>query len=105
MSPLRSTDEATRPTTGVLREPLTWAKAFGKSPSCAAASGTRPWIRIQPFSAPKVEIIATAAISLSGDMPSTEEPKIARAASANGAFEPASVAAGMTPMIATVAST
>ena len=44
-------------------------------------------------------------MSLSGETPRTDEPKISRAASANGAFELASVAAGMTPMIATVAST
>ena len=102
---LRSTEEATSPTTGVLRDPLTCANARGKRPSSAAASGTRPWIMIHPFSAPKVEIIATAAISFAGDTPSTDAPNICRAASANGALECASVAAGITPMIATVAST
>ena len=103
ISTLSSTDEATRPTTGVLRVPLTWANAFGNSPSWAAARGTRPWIRIQPLSAPRVEIIATAATILAGDMPSTDDPKICCAASANGAFELASVDAGITPMIDTVA--
>ena len=55
--------------------------------------------------APKVEIIATIATIFSGEAPSTDGPKISRAASAKGAFDAASVAAGITPMIETVAST
>jgi hypothetical protein len=54
-------------------------------------------------SAPNVEIIATLATILAGDIPRIEEPKMLFAASANGAFDLASVAEGMTPMIATVA--
>ncbi len=57
------------------------------------------------MSAPNVEIIATAATNFSGETPSTVDPKICRAASANGASEPDSVAAGITPMMLTVAST
>ena len=46
-----------------------------------------------------------AATILAGDMPRMEEPKIDWAASANGAFDFDSVAAGRMPMIATVAIT
>ena len=54
---------------------------------------------IQPFSAPNVEIIAIAAMTLS-----QPPPKISPAASANGLVEPASCAVGRMPMIATVAT-
>jgi hypothetical protein len=68
-------------------------------PSSAAASGTRPCSRIQPFSAPNVETIATSAMTLS-----QPPPNATPAASANGLVECASVVAGMMPMIATVAT-
>ena len=57
---MTSTDETTRPNTGVRRFPCTRANGAGNIPSSAAASGTRPWSMIQPFSAPNVETSATA---------------------------------------------
>jgi hypothetical protein len=60
--------------------------------------GTRPWSRIQPFRAPKAEIIATSAIALPA-----QPPKIEVAAFANGLADFARSPLGMMPMIATVA--
>ena len=73
------------PNTGVLRFPCTRANGAGNIPSSAAASGTRPWSRIQPLSAPNVEIIATSAMTLS-----QPPPKTSPAASENGLAEAAS---------------
>jgi hypothetical protein len=98
ISAVTRTDETTSPKTGVLRVPCTRANGAGNIPSSAAASGTRPWIRIQPLSAPKVETSATSAMTLS-----QPPPKIWPAASANGLVDAASSCVGMMPMIATVA--
>jgi hypothetical protein len=99
-SPVTSSDETTSPKTGVRRVPWTWANRFGNSPSSAAASGIRPWSRIQPFSAPATETIATSATILS-----QSPPHIAPAASANGLADSASCPAGMIPITATIATT
>ncbi len=90
-----STEDTTRPNHGVRRLPATQANGRGNTPSCAAASGTRPWIRIHPFRAPNVEIIATSATHLAHDRPRNDPPpNICAAACANGALESWSVAAG-----------
>ena len=60
ISAVTSPDETTRPNTGVLALAVTRANGAGNMPSSAAASGTRPWSRIQPLSAPNVETIATS---------------------------------------------
>ena len=95
--PETSTDETTSPKTGVLRSPCTLAKAAGKRPSSAAASGTRPCSMIQPFRAPNVATMATSAMTLS-----QPPPNISPAASANGLDEAASWPCGTTPITATV---
>ena len=99
ISPVTSTEETTSPKTGVLRLPWTFANWGGNSPSSAAASGIRPWSRIQPFSAPKVEMSATSAITLS-----QPPPNAAPAASANGLVEPASSDVERMPKMAIVAT-
>ena len=89
ISPLTSTEETTNPNTGVRLLPFTTPNRLGNNPSCAAASGMRPWIRIQPFRAPNVEISATSATSFSHVNPrKLPVPNISRAASANGRVRP-----------------
>ena len=96
--PVTSAAAATRPYTGVRRSPWSMPNRCGKSPSWAAASETRAVSRIHPFKAPNAETMPTTPTTLP-QLP----PKISRAASANGALEPASVASGRMPITATVA--
>ena len=56
----------------------------GNSPSLAAASGISAQIIVQPFSAPKPEMITTIAMTLPAQVP----PNIALTASENGAVAP-----------------
>ena len=55
----------------------------GNSPSFAAASGISAQIIVQPFSAPKPEMMTTIAITLPAQVP----PNMALTASENGAVE------------------
>jgi len=56
-----STVEAMMPNAGT---PLLdiWLKRFGKSPSLAAARGISAQIMVQPFSAPKPDMMTTTAM-------------------------------------------
>ena len=95
-SRVTSTLEVTRPSTGAPLRPVR-AKAAGNSRSRAAAIGIWPCNRIQPFRAPKAETMAPTATASPA-----QPPNISAAASANGALEPASTPAGMTPITAIV---
>ena len=65
------------------------AKNFGNTPARASAAGISPWIRIQPFSAPKPLMNANSASSAAA-LP----PQNMRTTSANGAVDCASSAVG-----------
>ena len=95
-STVTSTLEMTRPNTGAPLRPVL-AKAAGNSRSRAAAIGIWPCSRIQPLRAPNAETMAPMATASPA-----QPPNISAAASANGALEPASTPAGMTPITATV---
>ena len=64
----------------------TLLKTFGKMPSRLAARGICPCSKIQPFNAPKQEMIAPIPTTY----PAQEEFQIIPAASANGAVDVAS---------------
>src|SRR6516162_10987267 len=63
----------------------------GNRPSFAAASGISAQIMVQPFRAPKPEMMTATAMTLPAQVP----PKIALAASENGAVALTSVELGM----------
>ena len=65
----------------------------GNRPSFAAASGISAQIIVQPLSAPKPETMTATAITLPAQLP----PKIALAASENGAVAAASFEVGTMP--------
>src|SRR6516162_4235590 len=65
----------------------------GNRPSFAAASGISAQIMVQPFRAPKPEMMTARAITLPAQVP----PNIALAASENGAVALASLELGMMP--------
>ncbi len=96
MSRVTRTLETIRPNTGAPPRPVR-ANTAGNSRSRAAAIGIWPCSRIQPLRAPNAETMAPIATASPA-----QPPSISLAASANGALEPARVAAGMTPMTATV---
>ena len=102
---LSSTDEATRPTTGVLREPLTCANWLREEP--VLRGGQRHAALDQDPAVERAEgrDHRDGGDDLAGRHAEDRGAEDACAASANGAFEFASVARGMTPMIATVAIT
>src|SRR5215471_7609658 len=87
-----STVEAMMPNAGTPEEDMRLNRS-GKRPSFAAASGISAQIMVQPFSAPKPEMITARAIRL----PAQEPPNIALAASENGAFASASFELGRMP--------
>src|SRR5215467_4975703 len=68
-------------------------EALGDRPSSAAASGISAQIMVQPFSAPRPEMMTAIAITLPAQVP----PKIALAASENGAVALASLEVGRMP--------
>ena len=74
--------EATMPYTGTPAREI-FLNCAGNSPSFAAASGISAQIIVQPFSAPKPEMITATAMTL----PQNEPPNIALTASENGAVE------------------
>src|SRR5437868_6123254 len=80
--------ETTRPNIGVSR-PHNDPNRRGNNPSLAVASGTCAEIRIQPFNAPKQATAAPIATTIDAQSPTN-----IRAASANGAVDTASWAAG-----------
>ena len=87
--------EATMPKAGtpVLERRLNWA---GNRPSFAAASGISAQIIVQPFSAPKPEMMTMMAITLPGHVP----PNMELTASEKGAVACASCELGRMPNIA-----
>ena len=96
ISPVVSTPAMTMPMTGV---PLAErrAKAAGNRPSRAAAIGTWPTTKVQPFRAPKQEMAAPSATSSAARL-----PKSTRAASANGAVDWPSDDGSSSPITPTV---
>src|SRR3569623_1300726 len=68
----------------------------GKRPSSAAASGISAQIIVQPFSAPRPEMITSAAITLPQNVP----PNIVFTAVEKGAFASASFPVGSIPTTA-----
>src|SRR3954462_11789423 len=90
--------EAMIPTEGMPRE-FSWAKAFGNSPSLAAASGISAQIIVQPLRAPIPEMMTRAATRLPDQAP----PKISLAAEAYDALllSCARAVAGRIPKTAT----
>jgi hypothetical protein len=89
-----STVEAMMPNAGTCLEDRRLNRA-GNRPSFAAASGISAQIMVQPVSAPSPEMITARAIRLPAQVP----PKMALAASENGAFALASCELGMIPKI------
>ena len=65
----------------------------GNRPSFAAASGISAQIMVQPFRAPKPEMMTAMAITLPAQVP----PNMALAASENGAVDSARVGLGRMP--------
>src|ERR1700751_1224995 len=84
--------EATMPKTGTWRLDMRLNRS-GNRPSFAAASGISAQIMVQPFSAPRPEMMTAIAITLPAQVP----PKMALAASENGAVALASVEVGRMP--------
>src|SRR5258708_743587 len=87
-----STVEATMPNAGTPFFDMRLNRS-GNRPSFAAASGISAQIIVQPFSAPKPEMMTAMARML----PAQVLPNIALAASENGAFAVASLLVGTMP--------
>src|SRR6476646_10195498 len=87
-----STVEATMPNAGTPFLDMCLNLA-GNRPSPAAASGISAQIMVQPLSAPNPEMMTATAMTLPAQVP----PKIALAASENGALASASFELGMMP--------
>src|SRR6478672_7413593 len=87
--------DATMPNAGtpVLERRLNCA---GKRPSFAAARGISAQIIVQPFRAPKPEMMTTMAMTLPAQVP----PNMELTASENGAVDSASCEVGRMPNIA-----
>ena len=89
-----NTEDMAMPTIGMPAR-FRRANTFGNNPSSAAAIGNSPWIKSQPFKAPRVAM--TAAPATIGRAAS---PQNAPAASANGALLSANTSGGNAPMTA-----
>src|ERR1700756_1646977 len=88
--------EAMMPKAGTCLEDMRLNRS-GNRPSFAAASGISAQIMVQPVSAPNPEMMTATAITLPAQVP----PKMALAASENGAFALARLAVGTMPKITT----